>query len=260
MKNRWNVLLVLLIFIGTFVFFAVANPLVVWDGDDWVNLSYMRKPFPYWKQWNPTKLLPEIGMPFAGYVAAYIVNPVVQDYIASITYVSAFLTALGISVFSLLAGLYVCKLVELPRQRAGIFALILTLLSFLIFKKSQYDNTFLFFAGNLTCYYHYVFPLLVNGITVLTLCLAGDLRTAFHSWSRARQAGFLLLCWFSLFSNIMQSVIIATYALSKIVESYVLRSDKRLTLANARAFFLSNRGYFCWLACGQRRLCGFNGC
>ena len=52
-----------IMFLLLMLFFSYINPLVLYDGDDWQQLSFIRKALPQWHGWNPVKVLPETLMP-----------------------------------------------------------------------------------------------------------------------------------------------------------------------------------------------------
>ena len=62
----WDICVFLAIFISMFIFFTGAHPLIIYDGDDWANLSHMRHFIPMWHGFNPIKILPETLMPLVG--------------------------------------------------------------------------------------------------------------------------------------------------------------------------------------------------
>lgn len=94
-KIRW---FFLLLYVALVIFFIQVHPYVPYDGDDWGLSSRMRLAFPKWHAHNPIKVFPEELFPIAGYLAAYIINPILHDYIFSITVVNAFLYS-GFIVF-----------------------------------------------------------------------------------------------------------------------------------------------------------------
>lgn len=87
----WDICVFLAIFISMFIFFTGAHPLIIYDGDDWANLSHMRHFIPMWHGFNPIKILPETLMPLVGYLSGYVVTPIVKNYVVSVTIVSALL-------------------------------------------------------------------------------------------------------------------------------------------------------------------------
>lgn len=88
-----------LIFLSIVIFFTMAHPLVPYDGDDWLNLSILRKAVPMTGAYNPIKVLPETLFPLAGLVAAYVVFPLIGDYISAIALTSALVMAGLISLY-----------------------------------------------------------------------------------------------------------------------------------------------------------------
>ena len=58
-KTAWY----LAVFGILYLWFARVKPLVPYDGDDWLYLSYARKAVPLWGDWNPARVLPEVLMP-----------------------------------------------------------------------------------------------------------------------------------------------------------------------------------------------------
>ena len=76
-----------LIFLSIVIFFTTAHPLVPYDGDDWLNLSILRKTVPMTGAYNPIKVLPETLFPLVGLVAAYVVYPLIGDYILSLIHI-----------------------------------------------------------------------------------------------------------------------------------------------------------------------------
>ena len=52
------------IFIILFVFYKVVCPIIPNDTDDWGIMSHFREPIPLWKDWNPSRVFPEIFLPW----------------------------------------------------------------------------------------------------------------------------------------------------------------------------------------------------
>lgn len=95
----WDICVFLAIFISMFIFFTGAHPLIIYDGDDWANLSHMRHFIPMWHGFNPIKILPETLMPLVGYLSGYVVTPIVKNYVVSVTIVSALLVSSFITMY-----------------------------------------------------------------------------------------------------------------------------------------------------------------
>ena len=122
-KTAWY----LAVFGILYLWFARVKPLVPYDGDDWLYLSYARKAVPLWGDWNPARVLPEVLMPLCGAVAAYVVMPLTGDYIGSITIVSAVVVSGFLTAYVYFFETQVSKKFSLPafgvRLLGGLFLL-----------------------------------------------------------------------------------------------------------------------------------------
>lgn len=72
-----------------FLFFIKACPLVAFDVDDWITMGNFRLPVPIWKGAEAARVMPEVLMPVAGWIAARVIYPVCGDYTYSVTVISA---------------------------------------------------------------------------------------------------------------------------------------------------------------------------
>lgn len=210
-KNYLNFLAMLVMFLVLFVFFSRVHPIVAYDADDWSNLSKIRWPWLLWRSFNPIKVLPETLMPLAGYVAAYFVMPFVGDYIASITYVSAFIVAGLITVVFYLLGQCTVKKVGLTEDNAWIFSVLSCMWAFFMFKTNTNASNYLFWAYNLTCYYHYIIPALLNMGIVLYMMIQEDFLDTYEKMTSGQKGVFVLACYLAILSNIFHSVTLAVY-------------------------------------------------
>lgn len=89
-----NILLVIILF----MFFTKISPLVLFDSDDWINISNYRLPIPIMGAWNPSRVFPEFLMSSVGWVSAFVTNYFIKDYFLSITYTSAIVVSIFIVV------------------------------------------------------------------------------------------------------------------------------------------------------------------
>ena len=89
----------LLLFLGFFIFFAEVHPIIPFDADDWINMSFNRKAVPSLNYWNPTKVFPECFQPLVGLFAAYVVSPLVGDYLNALVYSHAITVSLFIILY-----------------------------------------------------------------------------------------------------------------------------------------------------------------
>lgn len=206
-----------IMFLLLMLFFSYINPLVLYDGDDWQQLSFIRKALPQWHGWNPVKVLPETLMPIAGSIAAYVVRPFVQDYVFSVTLTSAFIVSAFVTV-------YFAMFYRIAREKLGCnvysglsVLTIIFALHFLIFRSAPAGNTFMFYSCNLICYYHYVIPDLLNTIMVMYFYLNDNLKNI--SILSGKGGWILFGVYLSIFSNVFASIILASYV------SFVLIND-----------------------------------
>lgn len=90
-KKEWYlyILAQLGIAICLFYFFIKACPLVAFDVDDWITMGNFRLPVPIWKGAEAARVMPEVLMPVADWIAARVIYPVCGDYAYSVTVISA---------------------------------------------------------------------------------------------------------------------------------------------------------------------------
>ena len=222
------------------LFFTEGHPLVVYDGDDWSQISYRRAAIPQWEGWNPIKVFPETFLPMSGFIAAYVVRPLVQDYIFSITLTCAFVVSLFITA-------YFIMLYRIAREKLGCdlytglsSVMAMFVLHFLIFRSSAGNSTFMFYSNNLTCYYHYVLPAVFNSIMVMYLYVNDNFKSITMT---SFKAGWMIFAvYLVIFSNLFSSIILASYV------AFVLlgRLVKHRGAIGFKAFLKENR-MFSWI-------------
>ena len=239
-EPKGELLFFALVFLSLFVFFTEVHPLVMFDGDDWVNMSKQRNiAFPKWHDFNPVKVLPESLMPLAASVAAYFVLPFLGDLVSSMMVVSAVLMAGLITV-------YVYLVVQVLKSRFSISSWVSCLLGgifllfhFLIFRHGDYNNAYLFWAINLTNYYHYTMPALLNASLVLYFIwkdVPGDRRMDF---TRFEDCLLVFLLFLALCSNVLHSILLAGYALIDVLWNFRAWKTRRFSLGIIIAWLLT---------------------
>lgn len=239
-QQRYQIAWYLLLFGLMYLWFARIKPLVPYDGDDWLYMSYARKAVPLWGDWNPARVLPEVLMPLCAGFAAYGVLPLTGDYIGSITVVSA-------AVVSGMIVLYVYWLERLLEQKTDLSSFTVRLLGaffllfhFLVFRQDDRNNSHLFHCLDLTCYFYYLIPALLNCVLVMFLMAGG--REKLSRNGMEQKALFVVLVYFAVFSNLPDSVILAVYAGVQVLLSFV----KKLKSKRSWKAFLKENG-ICWL-------------
>lgn len=102
MKNRRRLFMagyVILVFLGLFIFFIRIHPLIIYDTDDWLYVAYARKAVPLWGDWNPSRIFPEIVMPFMASLGVYLIYPFTHDYVGSIAFMYGVILSVCITLY-----------------------------------------------------------------------------------------------------------------------------------------------------------------
>ena len=197
-----------------YIFFSVIHPLQVWEGDDWLYISWHRNAYPLWKAWNPSRILPETIMSMVSGVGIYTLYPVTRDYLQSITTINAIFIS-----FSIVIYMYMFYRLLRNRSDAGKLAIYMLtafflLFHFSIFRRFRSDNTYLFYASNLTGYFFYVLPNILN--SSLVLYFMGNKDGSFLTGKK--QDGFvILLVYLAVFSDFFQTIILISYMGARIL-------------------------------------------
>ena len=202
----------LAIFLFFFFWFSQMHPLVVYDADDWTYLAYVRSAAPEWGGWNPAKVFPEVMMPFFSNLGLYFLLPLVGDYITTFTITHALVVSGFLTVYFWSLACLIRRLFSLPRSTTALVTAFFFLLHFLVLRKTEADNSYLFNCGDLNCYYNYLIPGLMNASFVLYL-LANPRADRFLQGKPSVWTGlFLVGIYFTVFSNLASSGILAAYA------------------------------------------------
>lgn len=138
-----------LIFLSIVIFFTTAHPLVPYDGDDWSNLSLMRKAVPMTGAYNPIKILPETLFPLAGLIAAYVVYPLIGDYISAIAMTSALVMGGLVCLYMYLFFRFVESWLSLSDYANMMVTALFFLLHFALFYEKLSPVIYLFGSINL---------------------------------------------------------------------------------------------------------------
>lgn len=207
-----RVLLALGVFAFLLVFFLVYRPLTLDNMDDWTYISFTRRAMPLWNYWNPSRVLPEILMPFGAQLGVWFVLPFTGDYVSAVN------IALNV-VLCLLITLYICMAAYWLEKQMDIkpgVTVLLTVLFFILHFKSWMSpwiaSQHLFYSWSLTTCYYYTVPALVNIVLVLMI---GVRKNGQDFWQDDRLIfkGFLVATlYLAVFSNLFSSVILVAYA------------------------------------------------
>ena len=186
----WIALLLFLV-----VFFLEAHPLVPYDADDWTYLGCIRHALPMPGTWNPCKVFPETIEGICGYIAGYIFFPLTRNFMGAITAVLSLTYAVWIFM-------YFYSVSKLFEKKTIITVFIFVAMHFLVFKSQSNNNKYMFGADNVNAVFNYTIPAMLNCITIILL-----------EKDKVRHKGLIwLLIYLSIFSNLYNNVILATYA------------------------------------------------
>lgn len=217
LKIKKSKLLQILLFFVLFLYFFKIAPIAPYDGDDWSFIGSMRYPIPMWGVHNPTRVLPEVLMPLCGYLSAYIGYPISHDYIGSIVFFSSIVEATF--AFACIYLFYKLLLDRFHFEKSkAIYSEIFFVLSlFLVYKMPNQASYSSFWAGDLTCVFFYIIPGLLNASVIMYIEQKSNFNDYFNNQSNLYQGIFLLILYFTIFSNTQLTIIIATYAFFKLV-------------------------------------------
>lgn len=211
-KHKASLICAVVTFFIMTYYFMFVHPIIIFDTDDWLYAFDLRRPWPVWGGWNPIKVLPEMLQSMASYTVGLLIYPLTGRYIEAYTFVNSI-------VVSLFIATYIYAFTEVIRNGrhtvttiyiGGVFLL----LHFVVFRSHESNNAHLFYSQNMTCYYNYVIPGLLNAILVMLLLWDDSLLDANSSSSgksKIRRFLFYIACYFAIFSNLFLSVILVAY-------------------------------------------------
>lgn len=192
------------------VFFTVIHPVTIISGDEWINLSSGRPAYPQWGGFNPIKVVPELSFPIFGNIASSIVMPLGFTFLEAIAYLTAVLVALLVAAFLHQFYQLMRQTVGLSTYISAVLVIFYLLCLFGLFRTLNNNNSpYLLWEQNLTCYYHYILPALINGTLALYILRKScDLKSILND--KPIFSGFLIFAiYLCVFSNIFASVLLA---------------------------------------------------
>lgn len=195
-----------------YIWFAEVHPLVVYDADDWTYLAYSRLAVPMVGEWNPAKVFPEVVMPFVSTIAYYVLFPIVGDYLRTFTVAHA----LVVSGFITLYLWCFSGLLRRSYQISGLTNVVLSalflLFHFLVLRGREEGNLYLFHCVDLNCYYNYLIPGLMGASCVMYMMRNEKWDAFLKSGSMEMKGVACFVLYFTIFSNLTTSGILAAYA------------------------------------------------
>lgn len=231
-----HILFAIVLFLFLYIFFSVEHPLYVYDSDDWTYISYSRHIWTSVKNWNPTRILPEVLMPLAAQIGVSVLMPLTGDYIGAMAYAFAVVLS-GFIVFYILSFGKNFGKFSLHEKVNVCLMTVMFLLSFLPFMIGTEKNEYLFYSGSITTIFYYTIPALLNGGFVLHM-LSSNNHSLLKDTAFLKTGGVILTIYLCINSNMFQNIIISSYAAAYVIYELVLWFKKE-------AFTKTLRYHFC---------------
>lgn len=186
------------------------------NGDDWYFTGAMRLPLPMWGIFNPIKVLPEVLEPLGGEVAAFIVYPMLQDYLLSVSIVQTLVISICIVMMLYQSYCFLKSRLNMAIPVALSLEVFFCLSFFWIFRAHGAASYYGFWALDLNCYFNYIIPGLLNASVVLYMERTSDFRLVYKGGVASSKGIFWTAVYFAIFSSIQLNIILAAYVLVKI--------------------------------------------
>lgn len=230
-KSYYGILWYVGIFAFFYIWFTQLHPLVVFDADDWTYIAGTRRALPMWGAWNPSRIFPEVVMPKISTASVFFLRPFGVDYLTSLMMGHAISVSACITLYAIAFAKLMKRISNLGEIEIGCLTFLFLVLHFLAFRSKNTDNLYLFATGNVTCYYYYIIPDILNASLVMYMMENPCFDTILKE-GKPIQKGFLLLATYLLiFSNLPAAGILAVYAGAKVLLS-LLGQIKTLCLKN----------------------------
>ncbi len=239
----------IVVYLIMLVFFSRINPLVVYDADDWTYISALRLPIPDPREWNPTKIFPETFMPLLSYFGVYVIMPITKSYCKSLTLAHALFGSLIITVYFLeLALLFYRKKLASATASIGYGALFM-LLHFISVIHIGCENYLMLSSANLTCFYNYTLPAVINAALVMHFMSYGGVEKLFKDTTLVHWISVVICGYFAINSNLYSSVVLAAYVGTELLLSLIdsIKSKRFNIIKYCRNYWISLFIIFSWL-------------
>ncbi|HEE9787548.1 TPA: hypothetical protein R8F93_001559 [Enterobacter soli] len=207
-KIEW--LFYLFVLLSVFVFFGFIHPTTIFNGDEWFNLSLGREAWPEWHGFNPIKVVPEVSFPLLINVASFTLTPFGLTFLQSATFFTAALIAVLVVVYLRQFYLFTIEKMHCSQYSGLIIAAFHYLCLFGLFRTlNDSKSTYMLWELNITCYYHYLFPALINGSVALYFLRKGRELKGYLSTNPVLSGFIVLSVYLSIYSNIFSNLILA---------------------------------------------------
>ena len=235
LETTWH----LLIFVFFLVWFLQIHPLSVYDGDDWLYVYYSRKALPLWNDWNPSRVFPEIFMPLCSSVAAYVLAPLMGDYLHAMSLMHGLVVSLFLALYFWSFSRMMKRLFSLSSLGTIFSSALFLIAHFVVLRRYESDNLYLFHCWDLTCYYYYLIPAVINCCLVMWMLGNPHFSEFLDSGSPEKKGLLFLVIYLAIFSNLPDSGILAAYAGAALLGSILARVRKKTgRSAKENTFFI----------------------
>lgn len=199
------------IFLSLLLFFTKFHPIPIMDEDDVIYSVLVRKPIPVPGGWNPARILPEVLMGFCGHLSAISASLGISTFIKCQVFIlglilSCFITMYVFSLYRLLHTRFAAS-----KSRALYISLLFLLFHFLVFRIDNSKNLHMFSSYDACCVCYYTIPAILNSTLVMNLMLKPD-DSQFLKEKNWENSAFITVLYFSLFSNLFGSIVLAAFA------------------------------------------------
>ncbi|WP_458023537.1 hypothetical protein, partial [Kosakonia sp. BK9b] len=196
----------------TLYFFLIAHPTVIISGDDWGNLIVKRGLYPQWGIANPIKVMPEVSYPLLARISILIIMPFGFDFLRAFSILTAIFITILISAFFFQLYLLLKNTINIDNVRSAVISFLVYMLVFSLFRESgNHESLYMLWEVNITCFYHYIAPALINSTLVLYI-IRNEKSLSINS---LKERGFLfttilfLITYLCIFSSMFANIILA---------------------------------------------------
>lgn len=240
-NNKCQLFWYVFVFAFMFLWFTQIHPLVIYDSDDWSFVSFVRSGLPSWKSWNPARVLPETLMPLVCNLSAHLLYPWMGDYMGAITIGCALVVSLFITIYIRCFTKLVERIFSMGVLESTVMSVFFFLLHFLALLSEGSSNQHMFYCWDLTCYFFYLIPSLINASLVMIMTENQKFEEFWESEGNQVKKGLFLLClYLAVFSNLPASGILAAYAGAGILVALLAQIKSRMPLKS----FLKKTGLY----------------
>lgn len=218
-----SILLFLGVFVCLMVFFVVLHPMTLISGDDWIGISSYRGILPKWHGFNPSKVLPETLFPASGVLASIVSKMTGVGYLKSVSLIAALFVSITATAFLYQLYTLLLRTYKASSYAASAITLFVLMALFFMFKTLPFDkSTYLLWEINITCYYHYVIPALLNSTVVMHLMCRNKTKPVGTCQNvEFCNAILFIAIYFAIFSNVFASIILAVYCGLQLLSNFI---------------------------------------